>query len=106
VSTDDASKVYGGQVSEIIAGAARESSYQPDTPVELFVKDRRTPQTVDELEPIERLQLERMFRGEDLARVLREGIEDLPIELEIAMVVDDAGTPRYRLYGWNFGVAS
>lgn len=103
MSTDDASKAYGGQVADIIAGADRESSYQPATPVELFVKDRRTPQTVDQLEPIERTQLERMFKGEDLASVLRDGIEDFPIDLEIAMVVDEAGTPRYRLYGWNFG---
>lgn len=78
-------------------------SYQPAAPLELFVRNRRTPTTVAELAPLEKKILERLFKGQDLARVLREGVADSPLDLEIATVIDDAGTPRYCLYGMNFG---
>ncbi len=98
--------VYGGQVSDIIASQPRESSYQPANPVELFVKNRRTPASVSELTAGERAQLERMFKGQDVDRLLRFGdeAEDMPLDLEVATVVDADGTPRYTLWGWNYGV--
>jgi hypothetical protein len=107
---DPASAVYAAQVAGLISASPRASSYQPASPVELFVKDRRAPRSLAELAPIEQLQLERMFRGQDLARLLERnalGDEELegddPLDVEVALVVDGQGTPRYRLYGMNYG---
>ncbi|MBA3463008.1 MAG: hypothetical protein H0T46_23835 [Deltaproteobacteria bacterium] len=106
MSTDDGSpsSVYGDQVAGIIAGQPRDSSYVPAKPMELFVKNRRMPASIADLSPIEKLQLEKMFGNESLEQALRDGIEDMPMDLEIADVVDEHGTPVYRLYGWNYGV--
>lgn len=68
MTTDE--DVYAGQVSEIIAAQPRESSYMPAKPIELFVRNRRTPTTIAELAPLEKKILERMFKGQDLAQVL------------------------------------
>jgi hypothetical protein len=108
MSTDDdsAEAVYAGQVASIIAGEPRESSYVPAAPVELFVRNRREPTSLDDLEPIERRQVERIFRGQDVARILETGMaedDDYPLDLEVAVVVDESGTPRYRLWGMNYG---
>lgn len=102
--SDDASKVYGGAVSDIIAATPRDSSYVPASPVELYVKDRRAPASASELAEIERLQLGRIVEGGDIDRAIREGSEDMPLDIEVAVVVDAAGTPVYRLYGMNYGV--
>jgi hypothetical protein len=110
MSTDDESPEggYAGQVGDIIAAQPRESSYRPAVPVELFVRDRRAPRSLDELAPIERRQLERMFRGQNVAQLLATGMQDdegdeYPLDLEVAVVVDDKGAPRYRLWGMNYG---
>lgn len=104
MTTDDAPSAYGSQVADIIAGQARASSYAPAAPVELFIARRRAITALDQLEPEEHAQLVAMCRGDDLATLLRDGIDDFPMELEAAAVVDDAGALRYRLYGWSFGV--
>jgi hypothetical protein len=101
---DTPASVYGGQVAEIIAAQSRESTYQPAAPVELFVKNRRQVTELDQLGPDERVQFTAMFPGEDVAQVLRDGIEDMPLDLEVAEIVDDSGAVLYRLFGWNFGV--
>jgi hypothetical protein len=101
---DDPSKVYGGMVADIIASAPRESSWEPANPVELYVKDRKVPASAAELSEIERLQLERMVPDRDIDRAIREGLEDFPLDIEIAIVVDDTGAPVYRLYGMNYGI--
>jgi hypothetical protein len=103
----DPTDAYTGQVADIIASDPRESSYAPAKPVELFVKGRRHPTNAGQLSAIEHQQLVRMFRGEDLDTILREntneGMEGMELDLEIANVVDDTGTPRYRMYGMNYG---
>lgn len=106
MATDDgsASSVYTGQVSDLIASQSRPSAYRPADPVELFIERRRQVTSLDELAPDERVQLVAMFRGEDVEQLLRDGIDDMPLDLEVAAVVDAAGALRYRLYGWNFGV--
>jgi hypothetical protein len=107
MSTDDdsASGVYTGQVADIIAAEPRASSYQPAKPVELFVKHRRTPTSVADLGPIERMQFERMWKGQDADAILRDGDEETgPLDVEVATVVDEHGTPRYTLWGWHYGV--
>jgi len=101
---DSRASAYKGQVNEILAGQTRDSTYQPPEAVELFVKNRRAVASVDQLEPDERAQFAAMWPGEDVAVVLRDGIEDEPIDLEVATVVDAAGAVRYRLFGWNYGV--
>lgn len=107
---DEASQVYAEQVAELIAANPRESSWAPAQPVELFVRRRRQPTSLEEIEPIERQQIERMFPGQDLAALLSgnalrddELEEDFPLDLEVAVVVDAEGAPRYRLYGMNYG---
>jgi hypothetical protein len=105
MSTDDdsASSVYASQVAAIIAAEPRPSSWTPAAPMELFVKGRRLIESIDQLEPVEHAQLDRLFRNPDLATALRDGIEDFPINLEAATVVDDAGVLRYRMYAMDFG---
>jgi len=101
---DSPTGAYASQVADIIFAQPRDSTYVPPEPLELRVTNRRAIATLDELEPDERAQFVAMFRGEDAEQILRDGIEDFPIDLEVAHVVDDAGALRYRLYGWNFGV--
>ena len=81
--------------------------YRPATPVELYIITHPTPTTPDLLAPIERAHLERIFQGDDLARILREGTRDgdeFPLDLELAAVVDERGRVRYRLYAMSLGV--
>ena len=101
---------YQSQVADIIAAQPRESSYVPPEPVELFVKNRRQVTSVTDLADIEKRQLERIWRGENLEARLAKGAftdeelgEDFPDELEVAEVVDDKGVVRYRLWGMNYG---
>jgi hypothetical protein len=98
----DPSKVYKAQVAAIVAGQPR-SSYQPAAPLELVLQDRRLVTALDQLAPVERAHLDRMFRDPDLETALRDGVEDFPIDLELASLVDDKGALRYRLYAMNFG---
>ncbi len=103
--TDD---VYQNQVADIIAAQPRQSSFVPTTPVELFIKHRRAPTSLDDLEPIEQQQMARMWKGHDLAELLAKGTlddegDEYPLDLEVATVVDDTGTVRYRMYGNNYG---
>ncbi len=65
----------------------------------LSIVRRRQPTSVSELHRDEREQLSAIL-GDDLASFL--GNEELAIEA--AEVVDEKGTLRYRLYGWNYGV--
>lgn len=102
--SDDASKIYGGMVADSIASAPRESNFQPAVPLELFVKDRRMPASATELSEIERLQLERMVEHGDIDRAIQRGSEGMPLDIEVATVVDASGAPVYRLYGMNYGV--
>jgi hypothetical protein len=103
VPPDDPSSVYAGQVADIIAATPRDSTYRPTTPLELFVRNRRAISSIDQLEPEELLQLSKLC-GDGLARAITDGIDGMPMDLEAAHVVDDAGALRYRLYGSNYGV--
>lgn len=105
MSTDDGSAEYAGQVAAIIGSQPRESTYEPATKQELFVKHRRTPTSLEGMTPIEKQQLAHMFAGQDLARLLADNLvdDDYPLDLEIADVVDDTGAVRYRLFGMNYG---
>lgn len=107
MSTDDesAGNVYQGQVQAIIAAQPRESDFKPAKPMELFVKNRRMPASLAELSPIEKQQLQGICAGDsDLERVLLEGTEDGPLDIEVATVIDEHGTPIYRMWGMNYGV--
>src|SRR6185436_11065148 len=64
----------------------------------------RAPASADELSPIERMQLSRIVEGGDIDRAIAEGSDDMPLDIEVALVVDDKGAPVYRLYGMNYGV--
>lgn len=91
--------VYGGVVAEIINTRDRRSAFRPKIVMSLSIVRRRQPSSVSELHRDEREQLSAIL-GDDLASFL--GDEELAIEA--AEVVDEKGTLRYRLYGWNFGV--
>lgn len=93
------SAVYGGMVAEIIQGQSRVSSYTPKAPMNLSIARRRPLRVLEDFLPIEREQLEAVFHPESLEAMLPH-LESL----EVAEVVDDAGTVLYRLYGWDYGV--
>lgn len=103
---DSPSSAYAGQVAAIINATPRASSFVPTSPVELFIKHRRAPTSLAELSPIERTQLERMWRGKDLDRLLQFGDEeeDMPLDIEVADVVDEHGATRYKMWASNYGV--
>jgi hypothetical protein len=105
-NNDDASDAYAGQVAAIIASTPRNSTYVPANPMELRIVRRRQPQSVGELVPEERVQLAAIVAPEPLEKVLSPDytVDDFPLNLEVAEVVDEHGTVRYRLYGWDFGV--
>jgi hypothetical protein len=98
-----ASQVYGGMVGELIAGAPRESSYVPAEPMDLRIVRRRMPRSVDELDPDEREQLTALLFPESLDKALDPTVDDCPLNIEVAAVVDETGALRFRLYGWDFG---
>jgi hypothetical protein len=103
---------YTEQVSAII-GDAPAGSYRPEKPVELFIANRRVPTSCAGLSAPEKVELERMWRGQDLETLLATGMspvgedddpdEAYPLDLEIADVVTDTGELRYRIYGMNYG---
>jgi hypothetical protein len=97
--------VYGGIVGELIAGAPRESSYVPAESMDLRIVRRRMPSSLDELDPDEREQLTALLFPESLEKALDPDftVDDCPLNIEVAAVVDETGTLRFRLYGWNFG---
>ena len=104
-----ASDVYTEQVHAIIAGASNEG-YTPTNPVELFIENRRALRSLDGLSAQEKLELERMWRGQDLATMLETGmvaaedeIDRYPHALEVADVVNDKRELLYRMYGMNYG---
>ena len=103
---EPAAEVYGSIVTNLIASVPRDSEYVPTHPMELRIVRRRQPHSVDELAPDEREQLAAIFAPDPLDVVLAEDyvIDDCPLELEVAEVIDDTGAVRYRLYGWNYGV--
>jgi hypothetical protein len=108
-TTKSPSEAYAEQVGAIIDGQAP-GSYQPRDPVELFLENRRELRSLDGLSDQEKTELERMWRGQDLATLLETGMtqdgddeEGYPIDLEVADVVNEAGDLLYRLYGMNYG---
>ena len=106
-------EVYRQQVAAITGAKPATSTYVPGAERELFVRNRRIPKSLDGLAPIERRQLEKMFRGQDRAALLATGMmseggeedfdDSYPLDLEMADVVDADGTLQYRLYGMNYG---
>jgi hypothetical protein len=108
MSTKNPTEAYNEQVSAII-DAAPAGSYQPEKPVELFITNRRMPASIDGLSAQEKVELERMWRGQDLGTLLATGMssaeedEPYPLDLEVADVVSDTGELRYRIYGMNYG---
>jgi hypothetical protein len=115
MTTSDRSpnEAYAEQVANIIDATPRTGSHQPARAVELFIKNRRTPTSVEGLPPQEKVELERMFRGQDLATILETGMmseggredfdDSYPLDLEVADVVDDRDAVVYRMYGMNYG---
>jgi len=103
---EPAAEVYGSIVGNLIASVPRDSSYSPQHPLELHIVRRRQPHGVDELAPEERAQLTAIFAPDPLEVVLGEDyvIDDCPLELEVAEIIDQTGAVRFRLYGWNYGV--
>jgi hypothetical protein len=73
--------------------------YPPGAP-QLTVVRVRQPQSVDDLDPAEVWQLRAAWDTDDLNEILA----DEEYSVEAAEVIDETGTLRYRLYGWNFGV--
>jgi hypothetical protein len=98
-------EVYGGVVAGMISGTPRDSAYVPEQPMELHIVRRREPRSPDDLLPEEREQLAALFAPEPLEVVLADDyvFDDMPIEIEVAEVIDASGAVRFRLYGWNFG---
>lgn len=102
---------YQRQVADIIASEPRSSSYTPENPLKLYVKNHRWVTKSDVLSEIEKLQLKGIWRGDDVDARLAKGAytdeelgEDFPDDLEVAEVHDDKGVIRYRLWGMNYGV--
>lgn len=102
------SDVYAEQVGAIIAGT--KIAYQPKEPIELFIKNRRALTSLDGLSAQEKIELERMWRGQDLQKMLATGMvageeegDDYPHALEVADIVTDKGELLYRMYGMNYG---
>jgi hypothetical protein len=108
MTTKSPTDAYNEQVSAII-GDAPAGSYRPETAVELFITNRRIPTSIAGLSAQEKVELERMWRGQDLAALLASGMssaeedEPYPLDLEIADVVTAAGELLYRIYGMNYG---
>ncbi len=112
MTTKSAKDEYTDQVAAIIERQPA-GSYQPKEPVELFIKNRRDIRSLDGLSDQEQIELRRMWRGNDLEKLLEtgmvqddeEGAEDegYPHDLEVADVVDDADRLLYRIYGMNYG---
>ncbi|MBK6529288.1 MAG: hypothetical protein IPF99_06770 [Deltaproteobacteria bacterium] len=79
----------------------------PDAPIGLFITRRRQPGSMAELDEIERMQLERIAAPHDPEKILAgEPLgeeDDSSLDIEVALVVDHDGTPRYRLWGGNYG---
>jgi hypothetical protein len=97
---NDPAAAYNSAVADIIGARASQRDLPPGTP-QLRITNRREPRSVDELGPAEVEQLTAAWTGESLADVL---VSDEEYAVEVADVVDEAGTLRFRLYGWNFGV--
>jgi hypothetical protein len=106
--TTKSTDAYNDQVAGIIA-ATPVGGYQPEHPVELFIANRRVPTTLEGLVAQERVELERMWVGQDLSTLLATGMssadedEPYPLDLEVADVVTETGELRYRIYGMNYG---
>lgn len=103
---DPATAAYTEQVNDIVVSRPRDSDWMPAHPMELRIVRHRMPQSVDELEPAEREQLAAISYPESLETVLSPEymVEDSPLEVEVAVVVDETGAVRYRLYGMNYGI--
>lgn len=103
---ESATDAYNQQVRAIVDGP-HAGDYRPAQPVELFITNRRVPTNIDGLTAAEQLELERMWRGWDLARLLATGItqddDAYPLDLEIADVITNSGELLYRIHGMNYG---
>lgn len=95
-----ATAVYTGQVADILASTPRDSDYKPEIELHLTVTGARAPVAIDQLDPEELRQLTAILGEGEVSRALT----DEEYCLEAAQVVDETGTLRYRLYGWNYGV--
>lgn len=102
---DPASAAYTEQVTDLVTSRPRDSDWKPITPMDLRIVRHRMPQAVDELDPEEREQLAAIAFPESLETVLSPEylVEDSPLDVEVAAVVDESGAVRYRLYGMNYG---
>jgi hypothetical protein len=102
---EDPSTIYAGQVASIIAATPRASTWKPQHPMDLRIVRRRQPRSIDDLGPEERIQLAALLAPEPLEKVLAPNylVEDYPLDIEVAEVVDERNAVRYRLYGWNYG---
>ena len=104
--SDSASNAYAQAVKAALAAKKAASTYAPPEPREFVVRDRRAPTSIAELSPGERAQLEAMWQGRDVDRLLAYGDEedDMPLDVEVATVCDPTGRALYTLWAWNFGV--
>jgi hypothetical protein len=94
-----AAQVYQSAVAEILDSRRPDRPYPPTAPTLTIVRHHR-PQSAADLAPAEREQLAAVWGNDELAQALADEENDI----EAAEVVDEAGTLRFRLYGWNFGV--
>lgn len=74
-SPNSPEEAYRHQVAAIVGANPAASRYEPATEREPFVRNRSAPKSLDRLA---RCQLEKMFRGQDLARGRRRQVLWVP----------------------------
>ena len=94
-----AAQFYQGAVAEILDSRRADRPYPPTAPNLAIVRHHR-PRSVADLAPAELEQLGAIWARAELAQALA----DEENGIEAVEVVDETGTLRLRLYGWNFGV--
>jgi hypothetical protein len=98
-ASSPAAQAYQSAVGEILDGRRADRPYPATSPALTIVRHHR-PRSVADLAPAELAQLAAIWGSAELAGALADEENDI----EAAQVVDEAGTLRFRLYGWNFGV--
>jgi hypothetical protein len=89
-------------VADIIDGRQSRDPYPPGAP-QLQIVNHHRPLVLEDLAPAELAQLHAAWYSED-GPGLSAALHDEENDIEAAQVVDETGTLRYRLYGWNYGV--
>lgn len=98
------SSAYRSVVADILQDNPRDSDYRPPRPMLLSIRNSRQPQRLEALAPEEQTQLHAILGDRLDPSWLQTALSSDEYCVEVAEVVDDTGTTRYRLYGWNYGV--